>query len=343
MERFCPNCSTSLRETDRYCPSCGQKDAPARVTVRQLIGDLLGNVFAWDNRFFRSVRQLARPASLTVLFFEGKQERYIPPVRLYFFTVLLHLAVINFFSTNSLFKISDADRTTGKELVRLEGEMSAIRSVRDSMAAIADLDPVAVQVLDSSYTRLENQFNEVNDTITLILFGEETVLEFTLYELETLSLDSLAARNKDADWFGSVASTQFIKTYRNPRALTSFIVARLSWMMFLIIPFIALVLAGLYFPKRQYYVEHLVFTLHYHVAAYLLVSIGIIMDYFIGGSWTGLTFVLSLAYVLIALKHFYRQSWGMTIFKFCVLHVLYLVIFLVLAALLMITSFLLFA
>ena len=339
MEKECLNCLTPLQPGGTFCSNCGQKDAPVLISTRHLAGDLFSNVFAWDNRFFKSVRQLVRPASLTIQFFNGRRQEFIPPARLYLFSVILHLAVISYFSTATFFNISDDDRNSGKELVKLKDQMNIVLALQDSIQQ----DSVNSAVVQQRYTSLETQFNKLNDTVTFNLFGDKASLSFSLYDLETQPIDSLTGRIQNQSWWMQLFGSQFVKSYRNPKALGSFVVARLSWMMFLIIPFIGLILAGLYFRQKKYYVEHLVFALHYHVAAYMIVSIGIILDYFFASVLANASFLVALVYIFFAIKKYYGQGWFKTTLKFLTLHLMYFLVFLTLLSVLFIISFLLFA
>ncbi|MBK7342795.1 MAG: DUF3667 domain-containing protein [Saprospiraceae bacterium] len=343
MVTKCLNCQNPVQPEDQFCSSCGQKNAPVLISTRLLVADLFNNIYAWDNRFFRSVRELCKPASLTIQFFNGKRQNFIPPARLYLFSVILHLAVLSYFGKATFFNISDKDRNTGKELVRLRDQMNVILAFQDSMHANSLHRQEDNLFIQQKYSVLEAEFNQLNDTVNFNLLGTTPLLSFSLYDLEVLSIDSLTNRIEDQSWTIRLLGSQFVKSYRNPKALGSFVVARLSWMMFLILPFVGLILALLYYRQKRYYIEHLIFALHYHVAAYLIVSIGVILDYFMYASWANGSMLVALFYVFLALKKYYGQGWFKTSFKFFALHLAYFFIFLALLSMLFIISFLLFA
>jgi hypothetical protein len=78
----CPNCDNPL--TDAFCAHCGQKVKPLNPTMRELAGDVLGEVTDVDNRFFRTVRCLfTRPGFLSREHAAGRRASYVSPVRLY--------------------------------------------------------------------------------------------------------------------------------------------------------------------------------------------------------------------------------------------------------------------
>jgi hypothetical protein len=78
----CLNCGTPLAGT--YCAHCGQKDAPANPTFRDLIQDLAQELLNLDGKIFRSTwLLLTRPGWLTREYFAGRKGRYLSPLRLY--------------------------------------------------------------------------------------------------------------------------------------------------------------------------------------------------------------------------------------------------------------------
>jgi hypothetical protein len=78
----CANCQTPL--SDAFCAHCGQKVKPLNPTVRELAGEVFGEVTDVDNRFLRSVRYLfTRPGFLSREHAEGKRASYVSPIRLY--------------------------------------------------------------------------------------------------------------------------------------------------------------------------------------------------------------------------------------------------------------------
>jgi hypothetical protein len=78
----CANCQTPL--ADAYCAHCGQKVKPLDPTMRELAGDVVGEVTDVDSRLLRSVRYLfTRPGFLSREHAEGRRARYVSPVRIY--------------------------------------------------------------------------------------------------------------------------------------------------------------------------------------------------------------------------------------------------------------------
>ena len=79
---MCANCGAPL--TGAFCATCGQKVKPLDPTVRELAGDVLGEVTDVDSKLLRSLRYLfTSPGFLSREHAEGRRASYVSPVRLY--------------------------------------------------------------------------------------------------------------------------------------------------------------------------------------------------------------------------------------------------------------------
>jgi hypothetical protein len=89
---MCANCGAPL--TGAYCAQCGQKVKPLDPTLRELAGDVAGELTDVDGRLLRTVRYLfTRPGFLSREHAEGRRASYVSPLRLYLvFSVLFFAA-----------------------------------------------------------------------------------------------------------------------------------------------------------------------------------------------------------------------------------------------------------
>jgi hypothetical protein len=95
-----------------------------------------------------------------------------------------------------------------------------------------------------------------------------------------------------------------------------------------LLPIMAFVLKALYPLSKRYYVEHVLFVVHYHAFVFLILSLQILfsrMASLLGfaGSITGVTtFAVTVyipLYLLLAMRRVYEQGWFMTILKYIAL------------------------
>lgn len=101
----CKNCSTEFN--GKFCPNCGQSIYEFDRPLSFLIVDLLGNMFAFDTRFWRSFSDLTiKPGKFTAEFLKGHRARYAPPFRIYIFISLLMFILLSQF-IQSNFKVDE--------------------------------------------------------------------------------------------------------------------------------------------------------------------------------------------------------------------------------------------
>jgi hypothetical protein len=105
---------------------------------------------------------------------------------------------------------------------------------------------------------------------------------------------------------------------------------RLPYLLFVSLPFFALILRLLYVRKRKqfYYTDHAIFSVHHYIISYILLLFILIwskMSHITGwGVWDLLMFVTILAwpvYLYLAMKRFYGQGHGKTVIKFILLNI----------------------
>ncbi len=108
-------------------------------------------------------------------------------------------------------------------------------------------------------------------------------------------------------------------------------IGNLSIAMFFLLPVYALMLAVLYWRKKRYYIEHLVFGMHVHSFLFIIATLMLIASITpmgaAGQAWTqGVLGLVVFAYPIVALRRFYANGWFVTLLKAFVLGVLYFTI-----------------
>ena len=111
----------------------------------------------------------------------------------------------------------------------------------------------------------------------------------------------------------------------------------MPYMLFVSLPFFALILKLVYVRRKIYYSDHAVFTLYHYIFSFILLLIVLLVqkaDDFL--KWTlfnYITLILVLyggIYLLLSMKRFYGQRWGRTIMKFIIVNFLGFLMLLVL-------------
>ncbi len=128
------------------------------------------------------------------------------------------------------------------------------------------------------------------------------------------------------------------KAEANPREFAMAVASNLPRAFFLLLPVFALLLRLFYVRQERLYVDHLIFALHYHAFGFAVLSLNALALRLWGPVSTPAVVLLwtwFFAYLAIALRRVYGNSWPWTVVKLCVLMTLY-VCALMLSALLLI-------
>jgi len=130
----CDNCGAPLH--GRFCSACGQEAKPLNPRLRDILRDLIEELFDLDGRVFRSVRRLfLSPGFLTREQFLGRRVSWLAPLRLYLLFSVLYFAVAAF-----------TDRAAVRVNVTTGRPSSSIERPQDpagAAAAQASSDPAA--------------------------------------------------------------------------------------------------------------------------------------------------------------------------------------------------------
>ncbi|RYY90672.1 MAG: DUF3667 domain-containing protein [Chitinophagaceae bacterium] len=340
-EKNCLNCGTEV--AGRYCQKCGQANVVTKQSAWSLITHFVYDIFHFDGKFFETLKFLLfRPGRVPKEYVAGRRQSYLDPIRMYLFTSALFFLILT-----SLNKIQvKAGHLTDTYLSRVE---------RYEIAA-----QLAVQKTDSN---AQAALPVLLDTSMAVLLEvdsagrQDSVFDFkgVRYIYETESMDSVRASNFELDfgkgWIGRTVrkrvehfNERFAEDRRQAKvAFVQGIVHRLPYLLFISLPFFALLLKLLYVRRKTfYYADHLVFTLYHYIFSFILLLFIIIIARVNTGGWrigSWLIFALfcyGLWSLYKGMRTFYGQRRGRTIGKFLLLNLL---AFLVMALLFVIFLF----
>jgi hypothetical protein len=316
----CRNCGT--RFSGHYCPECGQSVKEVDRPFSIIFYDFLGNVFAFDTRFWKTLLNLIiRPGFLTKEFFAGHRVRYASPIRFFIFASFVLFLLLQIYTGRGLSSALNRPVKGGGYVFGLD---SASVVVADSVISDLgeDVDPAVLKnftLSDSSDHILSSvNFDEVLQSPDLRSALNNLALQFEK-QLETEENPGKRTR-----------LISFIRLCRSPEQILARGLKYMSWAFFLLLPVFALILWLFYFRRNQYYIRHLIFSIHVHSFIFI-VFILLTLIYMIFEGIPGLLSLLLLftipVYLLLALKRFYRQGIGKLILKFAGISVIYNLIF----------------
>lgn len=304
----CPNCGYSFDGIDNYCPNCGQENHSHHAPFKHIFIELIESLTHFDTKFLTSLKTLLfKPGLLTKDYNEDKRARYVPPVRLYVFVSFV------FFFLLSL--LSKSDEGHPLRLPRATSQSTSEISV-DSHDTLED----SVVSRSRGPRVFVTGKEELQDSMVTAL-GSRT-------DVTTSTVDSMIkARMPDAGWIEKLFMRQNIRTELGlitREAITHAFLKNIGITVFILMPIFALILKLLYIRRKRFYIEHLIFSVHYHAFVFIILILAYLL-YKITDSDL-LSVLLSLAtpvYCTLALKRVYQNSWAKTILKSMLLTLTY--------------------
>jgi len=361
----CLNCGEVLR--GQHCSHCGQHAQVRVLSLWGLVKDVMGDLLNADSRVWRTLWPLAfRPGLLTEDFLRGRRARYTPPFRMYLVLSVVFFVLASFEDPGADIALNIDDNEANIQLrdggAAREGGSPGAAADTSSAGTATPAEGTQTQggpggprtkppPLDAESRRLVDQI------VSRVPAGNREALRAELeQEMSKASpADRAAAAKVMADPCGedtlTVNAGPFLERYEpRIREACRKIVAdqqgfgramfdNVPKMMFLFLPLIAAVLSVLYLRSGRYYVEHLLFVVHFHAFFFLAGIVALLLDLLarqlpagvvgpveVAQGVLGTVLVLYVpVYLLKAMRRVYAQSWWKTLPKFAILGLAYFV------------------
>jgi len=321
----CKNCEQEFQDSFKFCPYCGQ-NAKDDLTIRVLFYNTISNYFDIDARFFKSLIPLMfRPGYLARKFVEGKRLQYLHPAQYYLFASVIFFFIFSFQAREYNQKVDKALKKGFENEALLEFD-SIPNKALDSVSVAKLTQPLKEnQVI----TGMDDEELERLDSIIKNSASADKDLNLS-FDYDKEKLDSLIAINapeaemlkamgmKDDDGFLKKRFyTQLLKFQKNSGGgiLQAFIDS-IPIALFVLLPIFAFILK-IFFWRRGSFSHHLVFSFYYF--SFLFVIWGIILLanllWEVQGWINLITGLSTYLYLILAVKHFYRQGYILSFFK----------------------------
>jgi len=313
----CPNCQSPLQAEMQFCPNCGQKKVNRLISLRELIIDFVSSIFNLESKLWRTLAAMFVPGKLTESYFQGKRASLLTPFRVFFIVAVAHFAIlalrIHGSARESLERFTLQQRNAAYDkqyTARLDTLISTTKS--DFPNAGVALDTLQAKTRSGKSPEL------LNGTFSLLAYNGGQFEQGKTIELEdliTLPQDALLKKYGIVDPFYKLQAQVIQRMAQNPDSFVQFLLSKLIWLAIFLVPALAIVLQLLYLRRKRYFVEHLVFSLHYHTLAFALM--GLFLQFsFHRPENLGWFLLLIFVYGFLAQKRFYGQGWRKTFLKF---------------------------
>ncbi len=323
----CLNCGARL--TGQYCGECGQRSTHRLISILELVRDAFGDLFELDSRLWRTIRPLLfKPGALTKDYLEGRRARYMPPFRMYLVLSLIFF-VIAFFDPRDDLAIfyEPVPEPTAEEAAATVGgaieDNEAAREVLEELAREGIVDPALLDPETPADEAEQDARDADGDDAGMM--GDCDPSDWEVEGPEWLKRRMTPERfQRTCERVNAVG----------PAGVAQALLDRIPAALLILLPAMALVLKVLYPLSRRYYVEHLLFCVHFHAFFFLVLTLQVVWGRLVAASpfsesWGILPIVATSFYIPVYLHKSMRRVYGqgglLTFMKFLLLGVAYVV------------------
>jgi len=352
----CLNCGEVL--TGQHCSHCGQRATVKVLSLWGMTRDLLGDITNFDSRLWRTLVPLAfRPGVLTQDYLRGRRASYTPPFRMYLILSVAFFLLATLGGNPGSDLTFNVDEKGGANLQINPGGGEGAAGKDTAPATKAGTTPGNVAapppreltaeekaLIDTLVKRIPDKDDRVRARVEM-----ET-------KLASASPEDLAAVRKvlndpcgsdslkvDIGMLGKDYEPRLRdacrKIWTDTPTFGRALFENIPKMMFVFLPLIAAVIYALYLGSGRYYVEHLLFVVHYHAFFFLGGLVILLVERLatwtkdttagaafgaIGGFLIFLFAVYVPYYLYRAMRRVYGQGRIVTLVKYAILGVAYL-------------------
>ena len=352
----CLNCGEVL--TGQHCSHCGQRATVKVLSLWGMTRDLLGDITNFDSRLWRTLVPLAfRPGVLTQDYLRGRRASYTPPFRMYLILSVAFFLLATLGGNPGSDLTFNVDEKGGANLQINPGGGEGAAGKDAAPATKAGTTPGNVAappprelsaeekaLIDTLVKRIPDKDDRVRARVEM-----ET-------KLASASPEDLAAVRKvlndpcgsdslkvDIGMLGKDYEPRLRdacrKIWTDTPTFGRALFENIPKMMFVFLPLIAAVIYALYLGSGRYYVEHLLFVVHYHAFFFLGGLVILLVERLatwtkdttagaafgaIGGFLIFLFAVYVPYYLYRAMRRVYGQGRIVTLVKYAILGVAYL-------------------
>jgi hypothetical protein len=319
-DKICLNCGSIVEE--RYCTHCGQENLEPKELASHLFRHFFEDITHYDSKVFTTIKDLLfKPGFLTKEYLAGKRVRYLHPIRMYVFISFLYfLAFLSFNHSGEKIETALSNQGSLKTKKQIAANLHGMQETK-SNDTLADKikDTVINQILTA------NGLDTIRSSYQFVVVGDIEYEDLKTYDSIQHTLPEIKREKSLKSWFYSRSKETVDRygegTVERVSERTKHVIPKL---MFFLLPMFALLLKLFYNRKKYLYVDHAIFSLHFHTAYFLLLFvIDLLKKAFPSFHLNDVTLILGFTYLVFALRNVYQQSILKSFFKAAGLVMLY--------------------
>jgi len=298
FEGFCANCDRPVKGF--YCAHCGQSVKEMKRPLFFLLFESIGEFFSIDNRLLHTFLPLMfRPGFLTREFMLGRRKKYAQPFRIYLFITFFAFFILSVNHKPERDDSTQSDEVNNKDVASNMSESFAHAVFKDAELENVNSGVVISEVMKDSLIKEKNNFKSTIEEGINDLKGDAKLN--ALQELWKL----------------------------NPALVLDTVFKKLSQVLFLVLPILALLMSILYIRRKYYFIEHLLLSLNFHSFVFVIIIIFdllyVLHNDMINSYMYYLLWTIPI-YFFMGMKYYFKQSWFKTFVKFIILGFFYNII-----------------
>ena len=313
---ICPNCGAE--EVGKFCPNCGQSNKDFNKPVKEIFGDLLDSI----NLDIRLVNSLIpffiKPGFLTEEYFKGKRKRYVPPMRMYILFSVLFFFLAQFANIE---EFKGMGTISNDSTDSLSHNTSALVNESNVMLNPDGFSNYALR--DSSkINEIKQEKPDSNDNRSFDELSTEEKKEI----IEEIKADTTISDGIKKLTIGALNTTENIQVFWEK------LLNNISYVLFILMPFFALILAMTLWKSKKMYVHHLIFSINFHSFIFAFSSLIIVLGMILPEKFyqfSSYLFLIFFLYLMFGIKQFYKKTYIKSFFKAFGIISLYLFIILI--------------
>lgn len=305
----CLNCNTPLDKEDRYCNFCGQLNSTKKLSFTDFFKELFGSLFSYDSRIYKTLRTLLfQPGKASLDYIKGKRAQHPNPFRFYLSVSIIFFLLYGFaiqFEEDNI----NATIIENKE----EDNITAVIKQKETLqkfSSEAELDTLSFYDNIARKIDIYHNYSKTNPNINV-----------------NEALGHLNHKNNIFNrWlYRRLLAGEDIMTH--PTSFSTYAISKLPFGIFFFIPFFTLFLWFTYRRTTYTYMEHLVFAFHTQTVFFFIMTLSLILNFFLHEKYIGTVFLLYFSiYLFFALRKFYRQPFFKTLFKYVFLSIIFIIL-----------------
>jgi hypothetical protein len=278
---------------------------------------------------------LIRPGKLTKDYLEGRRARYMPPFRMYLVLSVVFFVVAFFDPRDDLSLLFEPEPEPGPTAEEEQDEAVATERLDEAEKKIEELLEQG-RLSEEQAKRAQEAIDD--DELNFTMFGDATENGFNVQYDESTGKCTSTGEDQLPAWMRKRLTPERLEgiceriAADKGKTFGTLLLDNIPVALIVLLPFMALVLKGLYPLSRRYFVEHLLFFVHFHSFFFLILTLQILFSRVAGLAFVPepisiLVIVASSFYVPVylykAMRRVYGQGHLLTLTKYIVLSFAY--------------------